>query len=261
MNPPASAIPGACSGVGERLKDSLTLRIEGDRSLLRGPSILWKHMIIAIDGPAGSGKSSTAKAVARRLNITYLDTGAMYRVITLAALRQGIAPSDDDALADLVAKTSISFTGVPPDTRVWMDGEDVSEEIRGEAVTAQVSDYCAPAVVRKALVGRQRSIGRGQSLVCEGRDIGTTVFPDADLKIFMTASVAERAARRKNDFERMGIKKTAAELIADLTERDRKDSTRAVSPLSKAADAIELDTTGMTLEEQVDWIVERARRI
>ena len=218
-------------------------------------------MIIAIDGPAGSGKSTTAKAVARRLNITYLDTGAMYRVITLAALRQSIASSDDGALAGLVAKTSITFTGVPPDTRVWMNQEDVTEEIRGEAVTANVSDYCAPAVVRSAMVEQQRRIGRESSLVCEGRDIGTTVFPDADLKIFMTASVTERAARRRRDFARMGIVKSIEELSAELDDRDRKDAARPVSPFSKADDAIELDTTGMTIDEQVDWIVKRAQEV
>jgi cytidylate kinase len=215
-------------------------------------------MIIALDGPAGSGKSSTAKAVARRLSITYLDTGAMYRVVTLAALRRGIAPDDNAALADLVAHTEITFKGVPPDTRVFMNGEDVSEEIRGEAVTARVSEYCAPAVVRTALVDQQRRIGTGCSLVCEGRDIGTTVFPKADLKIFMTASVEERAKRRKKDFDRLGIPKTIGELMTEIAERDRKDSTREVSPFVKASDAIELDTTGMTLEGQVDWIASRA---
>ncbi|MBN1757387.1 MAG: (d)CMP kinase [Chitinispirillaceae bacterium] len=218
-------------------------------------------MIIAIDGPAGSGKSSTAKAVARRLNITYLDTGAMYRVITLAALRKNIVSTDDTALAELVAATKISFTGVPPATRVWMNGEDVSDEIRGEKVTARVSEYCAPAVVRNALVEEQRRIGSGCSLVCEGRDIGTTVFPQAELKVFMVASVVERAVRRKKDFEKLGITKTDHELMADLEERDRKDASRSLSPLAKADDAIELDTTGMTLEQQIDWIVERAEQL
>ncbi|MBN1306609.1 MAG: (d)CMP kinase [Chitinispirillaceae bacterium] len=217
-------------------------------------------MIIAIDGPAGSGKSSTAKAVARRLNITYLDTGAMYRVITLAALREGVAPSDEGALDELVGRTAISFTGVPPATRVLMNGEDVSEEIRGEAVTAKVSEYCAPAVVRRALVDQQRRMGRGRSLVCEGRDIGTTVFPDAGFKIFMTASVAERAERRRKDFARLGIEKSIDELAAELVDRDRKDSGRAVSPFVKADDAVDLDTSGMTFDEQVDWIVEHARK-
>jgi cytidylate kinase len=184
----------------------------------------------------------------------------MYRVITLAALRNKIASNDTAALAELVSTTSISFTGVPPDTRVWMNGEDVSDEIRGEEVTACVSEYCAPMVVRTALVEQQRKIGTGCNLVCEGRDIGTTVFPEAELKIFMIATVEERAARRKKDFEKLGIEKSDSELIAELAERDRKDSSRAVSPLAKADDALELDTTGMTLDRQVDWIVDRARR-
>jgi len=215
-------------------------------------------MVIAIDGPAGTGKSSTAKAVARRLNIMYLDTGAMYRVITLAAMRKGISSRDEAALADLVERTSIRFTGIPPQTKVWMDDEDVSTEIRGDKVTAKVSEYCAPAVVRRALVEQQRRIAGNQSVVCEGRDIGTTVFPDAELKIFMTASVAERALRRKRDFDRMGIEKSIEEISRELVERDTKDSTRQVSPFIKAGDAIEMDTTGMTLDEQIEWVVERA---
>lgn len=218
-------------------------------------------MVIAIDGPAGTGKSSTAKAVAKRLKIMYLDTGAMYRVITLAAMRRGISSCDEAALADLVERTSIGFTGVQPQTTVWMDGEDVSTEIRGEKVTAKVSEYCAPAVVRRALVEQQRRIAGGQSVVCEGRDIGTTVFPDAELKIFMTASVAERALRRKRDFDRMGIEKSIEEISRELVERDRKDSTRQVSPFVKADDAIEMDTTGMTLDEQIEWVVDRAREL
>jgi len=215
-------------------------------------------MVIAIDGPAGSGKSSTAKKVARRLNITYLDTGAMYRVITLAALREGISADDNDALYRLVKETAITFTGVPPQLNVFMNGENVTDEIRGDAVTANVSDYCAPTVVRTALVEQQRVIGKGTSLVCEGRDIGTVVFPDADIKIFMTASVQERALRRQKDFKKLGIEKSLEELEAELTERDRKDSTRKNSPLQKAVDAIELDTTGMTIDGQVEWIVQQA---
>lgn len=218
-------------------------------------------MIIAIDGPAGSGKSSTAKAVARRLEITYLDTGAMYRVITLAALRKGIPVTEEETLAELVAETVISFTGVPPDTRVWMNGEDVSDEIRGETVTANVSDYCAPVVVRTALVGQQRRLALGHSLVCEGRDIGTVVFPEADLKIFMTASARERALRRQKDFHSLGVEKSVEELEEELIQRDRKDSTRENSPLAKADDACEIDTTGMTLDEQVEFIVSKAREM
>lgn len=212
-------------------------------------------MIIAIDGPAGSGKSSTAKAVAARLGITYLDTGAMYRVITLKCLREGISAQDTPALAKISSTTNISFTGVPPNTRVWMDGEDVSDAIRSDEVTKNVSDYCAPSVVREALVRQQREIGQNNSVVCEGRDIATVVFPNADLKFYMVASVEERAKRRQKDFEKLGVHKTVQELISDIELRDHKDSTRANSPLRKADGAEEIDTTGMTLEEQVDFIV------
>ncbi|NLG16262.1 MAG: (d)CMP kinase [Fibrobacter sp.] len=215
-------------------------------------------MIIAIDGPAGSGKSTTAKAVAARLGITYLDTGAMYRVITLKSLRTGVAACDEPALAELTANTIISFTGVLPDTKVWMDGEDVTDAIRGSEVTKYVSDYCAPSVVRDALVEQQRRIAQGNSVVCEGRDIGTVVFPDADLKFFMTASVEERARRRQKDFEKLGVSKTVEELVKEISLRDHKDSTRANSPLRKAQDAVEIDTTSLDLEMQVKFIIERA---
>ncbi|MCX7725340.1 MAG: (d)CMP kinase [Chitinispirillaceae bacterium] len=218
-------------------------------------------MIIAIDGPAGSGKSSTAKEVARRLNITYLDTGAMYRAVTLAALRRGISSKDTSGLKKLLDELNISFSGRVPEVRVIMNGEDVTNEIRGEKVTAAVSEYCAPAVVREAMVKQQRRMGENTSLVCEGRDIGTTVFPNAELKIFMTASVEARAARRKKDFEKIGVIKSEQELIRELTERDKKDSTREVSPFTKAENAILLDTTNMTFEEQVEWIVEKAKEI
>jgi cytidylate kinase len=216
-------------------------------------------VIIAIDGPAGSGKSSTAKAVAARLGITYLDTGAMYRVITLKCLRSGIAVTDESRLKDVANGTVIAFTGVPPHVTVWMDGEDVSSAIRSDEVTKNVSDYCAPTVVREALVNQQRRIAEGKSIVCEGRDIGTVVFPDADLKIFMTASVQERAKRRLEDFRKMGVEKSVEELVQEITIRDQKDSSRKNSPLMQANDAILLDTTGMTLEQQIEWIAERAR--
>jgi CMP/dCMP kinase len=212
---------------------------------------------IAIDGPAGSGKSSTAKAVAARLGFTFLDTGAMYRAITLKCLRANVPATDDDALSTIVATTKIEFTGVPPTMRVFMDGEEVTEAIRSDEVTKNVSDYCAPKVVRDRLVDQQRNIAEGRSVVCEGRDIGTVVFPDADLKFYMTASVEERARRRQGDFLRMGITKTVAELIDEINRRDRKDSTRANSPLCKAADAEEVDTTGMSLEEQVQYVVDK----
>jgi cytidylate kinase len=218
-------------------------------------------MIIAIDGPAGSGKSSTAKMVASRLKIVHLDTGAMYRAITLKCLRNKIDFHDHEALGELLIKTDIYFTGAPPSTTVWMDGDDVSNAIRNDDVTKNVSDYCAVPIVRTNLVALQRKIGNAQSTVCEGRDIGTVVFPNADLKIFMVASVEERAKRRQKDFEKIGVSKSITELIAEISERDNKDSTRSNSPLVKAADALELDTTTMTLEKQVQYIVGKAEKL
>lgn len=218
-------------------------------------------MVIAIDGPAGSGKSSTAKLVARRLGFVHLDTGAMYRAVTLKCLREGIAHTDEGALGDLMRRTEITFEGTGPDVRTIMDGEDVAEAIRSDEVTRHVSDYCAPAVVRSALVEQQRALGNRRSVVCEGRDIGTVVFPDAEIKVYMIASVEERARRRRRDFEAMGVRKTVEELCAEIEARDRKDSTRSLSPLRKAEDAIELDTTGLTFEEQVAFIVDKARAV
>jgi CMP/dCMP kinase len=212
-------------------------------------------MIIAIDGPAGSGKSSTAKAVAARLGAVYLDTGAMYRAVTLKALRKGIAYTDDEALSAVMRETDIIFEGAPPNTRIIMDGEDVSGQVRSDEVTKNVSDYCARDAVRKSLVDQQRKIASGHTVVCEGRDICTVVFPDAEVKIYMAASVEERAKRRQRDFAAIGISKSLEELISDIETRDRKDSTRTNSPLTKAEGAVEMDTTGMTLDEQIDFIV------
>ena len=217
-------------------------------------------MIIAIDGPAGSGKSSTARLVAARLGITLLDTGAMYRAVTLKCLRQGIPVTDHAALRNVVAETDISFAGTPPDMRIFMDGEDVSGAIRSDEVTKNVSDYCAPLVVRRQMVKQQRKVAAGRSIVCEGRDIGTVVFPDAECKFFMVASVEERARRRQKDFLEAGVDKSIPELVTDISARDKKDSTRENSPLSKASDAEEIDTTAMTLDEQVDRIIKKAAK-
>ena len=216
-------------------------------------------MIIAIDGPAGSGKSSTARKVAEALDILHLDTGAMYRAITLKCLRDKIALADEKAISGVMETTKISFRGSPPNVEVWMDGENVSRAIRGDDVTRNVSDYCAVRVVREKLVDMQRKIAAGRSAVCEGRDMGTVVFPDAELKFFMTASIEERAKRRIHDFRRLGVGKTLVALMAEIAERDRKDSTRELSPLKKASDAHELDTTSMTLDEQVRFIVDAAK--
>ena len=216
-------------------------------------------MVIAIDGPAGSGKSSTAKGVAAALRIVHLDTGAMYRAVTLKAIREEIPASDHRALGELMLHTRIAFSNAPPDVRVWLDREDVTEAVRGDEVTRHVSDYCQPAVVREALVEQQRRIGRAGHCVCEGRDIGTVVFPDAELKFFMIASVSERALRRQRDFAQSGVSKTLEELEREIAARDEKDSTRVNSPLCRASDAEVLDTTNLTLDDQIAYIVDRAR--
>jgi cytidylate kinase len=218
-------------------------------------------MIIAIDGPAGSGKSSTAKLVAAHLGILHLDTGAMYRAITLKCLRKMLDWHDEAKIADMLKTTDITFSGTPPSVKIWMDKEDVSVAVRSDEVTKNVSDYCTVPAVRRVLVDLQRKIGNNSDTVCEGRDIGTVVFPKADLKFFMVASVEERAKRRQKDFEKIGVTKSIAELVADIETRDKKDSTRTNSPLVKADDAIELDTTNMTLDEQVQFIVDKARNL
>lgn len=216
-------------------------------------------MIIAIDGPAGSGKSSTAREVARRLGFVHLDTGAMYRAVTLKALRQGVAVDDVQGLGALMGSTGISFAGAVPDTRILLDGEDVSEAVRGNEVTARVSDYCAVPLVREELVRLQRATGERSPCVCEGRDIGTVVFPGAALKVYMDATVDERARRRQRDFAAAGSTRTLNELVEAIRLRDHKDSTRANSPLCRAADAVVVDTTALTFEEQVEQILSLAR--
>lgn len=218
-------------------------------------------MIIAIDGPAGSGKSSTAKGVARALGILHLDTGAMYRAVTLKCLRLGAGYGDSRELGAIMERTGIDLRGEGDRVSVLLDGEDVTEQVRSDEVTRWVSDYCKPAVVREALVARQREMGENRSVVCEGRDIGTVVFPGAVLKFFITATVEERARRRQKDFERIGVSKSLEGLVEELRLRDEKDSSRELSPLKKAADAREIDTTGLSLEQQVELIVEAAREV
>ncbi len=216
-------------------------------------------MIIAIDGPAGSGKSSTAKTVAQRLGILHLDTGAMYRAVTLKCLRLGIHFDDTPALADMMADTTINFSGTLPDIRTLLDGEDVSSAIRSDSVTKNVSDYCKPTIVREALVAQQQQIGANSSLISEGRDVTTVVFPQADIRLFMTASVAKRAERRLIDFQKMGVHKTLSELIDEIEVRDHKDSSRENSPLYQAEGVTLFDTTNLSFDEQVEAIITMAR--
>jgi cytidylate kinase len=217
--------------------------------------------VIAIDGPAGSGKSTTASGVARRLGIVHLDTGAMYRAVTFAALEKKIEVSEVEKLAALSKGIQIGFRRLPDGSqRILADGRDVTAAIRGEKVTARVSAYCAVPQVRKAMVALQRAAAQRSAVVLEGRDIGTVVFPRAEFKFFITASLEARARRRLREFKRMGVRTDLAAVTADIAERDKQDSGRAVSPLKKAGDAVEIDTTGMTVDVQIEFIVRRVEQ-
>ena len=219
-------------------------------------------MIIAIDGPAGSGKSTVAKAVASHLGLRYLDTGAMYRSVAVAALARGIALDDEGALAHIAEKDPISFEhaeGQAQPSRVFLGAEDVTAAIRTPEADAAVSAVSRLSRVREVMVAKQREHVRGQSIVAEGRDIGTVVFPDADVKVFLTASPEERARRRAAE-RSYGADSDAdpaeqAETLAALLCRDHADSTREVSPLAVADDAVTVDTTSMSTEEVVERVV------
>jgi cytidylate kinase len=211
--------------------------------------------IVAIDGPAGAGKSTVARAVAKVLGFVYLDTGAMYRALALAALQRGISPQDEDGLAELLEGLGIEARG----DRVLLDGEDVSDRIRDADVTSIVSQIAAHEAVRAALVERQREVGRGADVVMAGRDIGATVAPDAALKIWLTASSKERARRRARQLGAEGEGEVAA-IRSDLEARDAADARRRVSPLREPSDAIAIDSTGMSIEEVVERVVAAVRQ-
>jgi cytidylate kinase len=206
------------------------------------------HYIVAIDGVSGSGKSSTAKAVAKELGILHLDTGAMYRAITFMALRSGVSPENAEALAALSSHVDIDLD---PQGRLRIDGMDLSKDIRSPEVNAAVSDYARVPEVRKVLVEIQRRIGSRRSLVAEGRDMGSVVFPEARFKFFMWASPEVRATRRVIELEALGLPADYDEVLKNLADRDVKDSGRTHSPLVKAPDAIEIDTSRLTFPEQV----------
>lgn len=220
-----------------------------------------KGKIIAIDGPAGSGKSTTARLLAEQLGYVYLDTGAMYRALTLFAIEHGISPSDGRALAAAAHKVPIEFRNDGGVNRVLLNGVDVSEKIRSVDVTQHVSEVSAHKEVREAMVARQRQLAKDGSVVAEGRDTTTVVFPEADMKIYLDASPRQRAQRRLLDMARMGISTTLEEQEADITRRDEYDSQRAHSPLTKARDAYVVDTSTMTIEGQVDHIIQLIRSI
>jgi cytidylate kinase len=215
-----------------------------------------KHRVIAIDGPAAAGKSTTARLLAARLGYQYLDTGAMYRAVTALALRNGIAPGNGAALTRLAEKVTIVFETHDDINRVFVDGEEMTDNIRTPEVTLHVSEVSAHAGVRAAMVALQKAMGRNGSVVAEGRDTTTVVFPDADLKVYLDAAVEERAKRRVIDLERLGRPASRAEIEADIRRRDSYDSGRQHSPLTRATDAHIIDTTDLTIDEQVDRIID-----
>lgn len=219
-------------------------------------------MIIAIDGPSGAGKSTVAKAVARALGFSCLDTGAMYRSIAWRALHDGVALDDARALGEIARTCEIAFMHEPGDPSprgVSIGGQDVTEAIRTAEVDRAVSKVSAVPAVRAALVAQQQRIGRAGDYVVEGRDIGTAVFPEAPVKVFLTASAAERAQRRVRQNEERGVGSTDyAEVLADIERRDEVDSSRAASPLKPAEDAVHVDSTGRTVADIIDAICDLA---
>lgn len=216
-------------------------------------------MIITIDGPAGSGKSTVAREVAKRLGLTYLDTGAMYRAVTLLSLERGVSPEDDDALGGLALEMDLRFEGEgAAEPRVVVDGQDVTTAIREPRVSQKVSLVSAHPRVRHALTLRQRQLAAQGDVVLEGRDTGTVVCPTADLKVYLTASAEERARRRKEQLAGQGLDIPLRTLERELLLRDRSDSERALAPLRKAHGAVAIDTSSMTLDEVVDAVVAAA---
>ncbi len=219
-----------------------------------------RQPIIAIDGPAGAGKSTVARQVAAKLGLVYLDSGAMYRAITWLALQKGIALDDECAIAESANQCVIKLSpskDLQTPVQVRINDIDVTQAIRTIEVTSKVSAIAAQSAVRQALVKQQQSWGKKGGLVAEGRDIGTQVFPDAEVKIFLTASVGERARRRQQDFQKQGqLEISLEQLEKDIAERDWKDSTRKVSPLQKATDAIEIKTDGMSVSDVTQQIVD-----
>ena len=218
-------------------------------------------MIIAIDGPAGAGKSTVARAVARRLGYLFINTGAMYRTVAWKALREGVALDDTDSVGRLARESLIELTGDVDSMRALIDGRDITDEIATSQVGQAASIVSTVSAVRRALVARQQQMGREGGVVMEGRDIGTQVFPNAEVKIYLDASSEARAERRFAEDADRGVAVASLEQMkAEIEERDHRDKTRADSPLTQAEDAIYIDSSAMTIDEVVEQILEIAER-
>ena len=212
-------------------------------------------MIIAIDGPAASGKSTTAKLVAKKLNIIYLDTGAMYRTVTLQLLRSNVNFDNTYKVSTILDNMIIDMYDYNGKNVVKLNNEDISELIRSTDVTKHVSEVSSLSEVRKSMVAMQREIGNKSDCVVEGRDIGTIVFPNAEYKFYIVADIKMRAQRRLKELEQIGIIKSLDDVMSDLKVRDHKDSNRDNSPLRKANDAVQIDTSNLSIDEQVNFII------
>jgi len=223
---------------------------------------LDRTLKIAVDGPAGTGKSSVSRGLAHALGARYLNTGAMYRIVTLAVLRAGLDLDDAAAVAELSSRVDLAVGFDPDEDLYFLEGEDVSVEIRGDAVTTAVSAVSAVPEVRTRLVDRQRELADGTvTVVVEGRDIGTVVLPNADLKVFLTASAEERARRRNDQNVENGLASDYDAVLADVKRRDHLDTNRAISPLRAADDAFVVDSSDMSQSETVAYLLDLVERI
>jgi len=221
---------------------------------------LMKKLTIAIDGTSGAGKTTTAKLLAKKLGLLPIDTGAMYRAVTLKALRNGVPIDDEDAVTRIAESVRIDQKVINGEIRTYLDGEDVTKDIRTPEVSKWVSVVSKYPGVRQRLVQLQREMAKNGGVVIEGRDIGTVVLPDADIKVFMVASLEERARRRVKELKEKGIDADFEATLEELKLRDKLDSTRENSPLRKAPDAIVIDTTNLTIEQQVNLIISEIKK-
>lgn len=217
-------------------------------------------LIIAIDGPSAAGKSTLAKRLAKDLGFTYLDTGGMYRALALKVLREGIDISNDGALTELIGRTAIDLVVTEGKLKVLLDGEDVSHEIRTPEVSQMASKASTLEVVRRWMLVLQRGFGRRGNVVAEGRDIGTVVFPDAEVKIYLDASAQERARRRVEELRQAGRQVSLDETLREMWERDKRDSERDLAPLRKADDAIAIDSTSVDAEALAQRVMQQIRK-